>query len=684
MRWDTALLSGRSAAVLLAFVAVSGCSLSMCGTATAAPVAQIVTPVNGAKLRKGQEVPISIVVRGSDRVFWRITLIGPGDSSSYLADDSGPVNETVVAQLVTASLRPGESYRLLLEVTDDGASATATAGFTVPDPQFALIPLEQGNLSKRGYSTYAVDGAGRQVLYSPTTAEPRTLTVIHRDSGKREVLFVEFTSNEGIKFSGDGRRLFYEGIFPQGRFGLGFLSLTSRSASLVAELTLFLYSVDHAGHRVAYVGALPGTDPTTYQYFLFNEETQDVRQLTEDTAAILLRRDCPAMLGTTPLITSDGSVVVLITPATLGIVPEDPTLGCRIFSYNVVGQMLKHVTGLPNTWRSLDLPVLSGDGRWLSFVVLQPRPTGGSRGVPVLLDMQTGDVSSPVLDVGHFTSFDAAVTRDGNGIIISTQADLDPRVGNADHNLELFYYDRRTGEVAQITETLAGIGRTPGGCPSYRPSVSDDGGVLALAFVRSSEEGCRLDGPQRNEADDFAFGFVRAVRKRPGNQEVVLAPVPEQRVVAGQTLSIDFSAHDADGDPISFFAQTKGGLDVPVGSTITDHYDGTARFEWQTRAEDAGTHVLRVAAFDEGGGTMFQDVTISIVPSAGNAACAGACSGEGSPSIDDLLMLVSIALGVSPLEQCAAGDTNGDGVISVEEILAAVANTLDGCPQAGS
>jgi hypothetical protein len=376
------------------------------------------------------------------------------------------------------------------------------------------------------------------------------------------------------------------------------------------------------------------------------------------------------------LISADGGTVVIITSATLGIVPADPAVGCRIFSYDVAARTFKQIAALPRSLVGVDIPVLSGDATWLSFPVSQPFPTGGSRGVAALFNMQNGGLSVPVVDLGNFTSFDSAITRDGGGVVISTEADLDARVGNADHNLELFYYDRASGAVQQITETRNGVGGSPGGCGSYRPSISHDGNVLVFGFARISVEGCNLDGPQRNEGDGFAFGFVRAVRKRPGNAEVVLDAVADQRVVAGDTVTLNLTAHDPDGDPISFFAQAKDGEDVPPGSTITDHHDGTATFTWPTRPADTGDHVLRVAAFDEGGGEMFQDVSISVVPHAASS-CTGDCNGDHQVTVDELVTGVSIAMGTAPVTACPA--YSSAAAVTVADLVMAVNNALDGC-----
>jgi hypothetical protein len=44
--------------------------------------------------------------------------------------------------------------------------------------------------------------------------------------------------------------------------------------------------------------------------------------------------------------------------------------------------------------------------------------------------------------------------------------------------------------------------------------------------------------------------------------------------------------------------------------------------------------------------------------------------------------MVNIALDETPLDACTAGDANGDGKITVDEIVLAVNNALEGCPPA--
>ena len=61
-------------------------------------------------------------------------------------------------------------------------------------------------------------------------------------------------------------------------------------------------------------------------------------------------------------------------------------------------------------------------------------------------------------------------------------------------------------------------------------------------------------------------------------------------------------------------------------------------------------------------------------------ACAGDCGGNHQVTVDEILRLVSIALGNADLSTCQAGDANSSGTITVDEILTAVNSALNGCP----
>lgn len=59
--------------------------------------------------------------------------------------------------------------------------------------------------------------------------------------------------------------------------------------------------------------------------------------------------------------------------------------------------------------------------------------------------------------------------------------------------------------------------------------------------------------------------------------------------------------------------------------------------------------------------------------------CVGDCDGSGEVSIDEIVVMANIAAGLRAVDDCPAGDRNGDGLVTVDEILRAVANALAGC-----
>jgi hypothetical protein len=62
------------------------------------------------------------------------------------------------------------------------------------------------------------------------------------------------------------------------------------------------------------------------------------------------------------------------------------------------------------------------------------------------------------------------------------------------------------------------------------------------------------------------------------------------------------------------------------------------------------------------------------------AGCTGDCDGDGEVTVDNIIVMVNIALEAQPVSACTAGDANGDSQITVDEIVIAVNNALNGCP----
>lgn len=61
--------------------------------------------------------------------------------------------------------------------------------------------------------------------------------------------------------------------------------------------------------------------------------------------------------------------------------------------------------------------------------------------------------------------------------------------------------------------------------------------------------------------------------------------------------------------------------------------------------------------------------------------CLGDCSGDGQVTVDEIVRMVNIALGLAAVATCPAADSNRDGQVTVDEIVAAVTRALSGCPR---
>ncbi len=91
------------------------------------------------------------------------------------------------------------------------------------------------------------------------------------------------------------------------------------------------------------------------------------------------------------------------------------------------------------------------------------------------------------------------------------------------------------------------------------------------------------------------------------------------------------------------------------------------------------------AACQVTGGPVCQDaIACSNVACTGSftvtiESCMGDCVGDGMVTVDELVMMVSVALGEMDVSECAVGDGNQDGAITVDEILTAVNHALSGC-----
>jgi hypothetical protein len=60
-------------------------------------------------------------------------------------------------------------------------------------------------------------------------------------------------------------------------------------------------------------------------------------------------------------------------------------------------------------------------------------------------------------------------------------------------------------------------------------------------------------------------------------------------------------------------------------------------------------------------------------------SCPGDCDGDGEVTVEELILGVSIALGIGELDACPEIDADGDGSVRIDDLLIAVNAALDGC-----
>ncbi|MFI5364032.1 MAG: hypothetical protein ACHQ4J_00260 [Candidatus Binatia bacterium] len=654
----------------LFFAAVTVVAVALRDTAPVGPSVQITAPVAGFKLRQGQAMSVRVSVQAGQRPLqaWTLRLLGPGGADTELATGNQPVTDRAVAQVVADGLSAGETYTLSLEAEDTGGvNTSADVSFLIPDPQYTLIPLEAGNMSLPFWFGLSMDSSGNIVAMGGNQFDD--VQVVDAIDNAYTTIHLNLQGSGAFQLSGDGLRLVFGGTFGT-TFAFGSLALDTQALTQgPLSNTTNWFSTDRTGRRLAFQSTFDldpsvGNSGSTPQYFLYDFTTTEIQQLTNDPNAVNYSRPC----DTTPLISADDAIVAFATTAALGLVGDDASVGCRIFAYNVATRSLRHVTDL-GTDASLSGPGdISNDGRLLSLAVNRTVPPGFQLSLPALLDLTSGELVDPLGGITSFPSFDSVVSGDGSAVVISTLADLDPRVGNADHNMDLFVYDLATQTFTQVSETTGGLVESSGVCDSYDPPTSMDGSVVAFTFNVTSVPPCEFAMPQRNEADGFVFRRVRAVRKRLGNHPPQLQSVNAARVLGGGTLTLQFSATDPDGDPVVFFAQLAGGVDVPLGSTITDHHDGTATLSWPTKPEQVGSYPLRVAAFDAGGGETIQDLSLAV--------CSAIVSDGNLPGV-----LAALFESSDP-GACHDAELNGDRVISAADVVKAARGGLNAPPAA--
>lgn len=109
---------------------------------------------------------------------------------------------------------------------------------------------------------------------------------------------------------------------------------------------------------------------------------------------------------------------------------------------------------------------------------------------------------------------------------------------------------------------------------------------------------------------------------------------------------------------------------VPLNITGFGLTGGVDIIDTGTKQSVASLEVYNPARVAFAPGTLCEDM---------NTACAADCNNDHAVTVDEIIILVNIALGGADVSTCVIGDANHDNEITINEILSAVNAALNGC-----
>jgi CSLREA domain-containing protein len=201
---------------------------------------------------------------------------------------------------------------------------------------------------------------------------------------------------------------------------------------------------------------------------------------------------------------------------------------------------------------------------------------------------------------------------------------------------------------------------------SAQNDITFDSSNVPIAALENGTPDCAID-PQLTDKDPgFSFLTSRCTLVMCTMRAFILQNFsPISPIADGSTLytcSVNISPEAAPGEyPL---AVSRVSLSNPLGTPV------------------AGAGVDgKIVVVPRPTDTPTPTETPSASPSQTATACVGDCNHSDDVTIDEVVTMVNIALGNSLLSACQAGDADGDGVITVNEAIVAVNNSLHGCQQ---
>ncbi len=594
-------------------------------------VAAIHEPAFGVKLDPSAQLAVRVTAAAGSAPLgaWSLVLRRRDgrEPDRPLAGGDTPVREAVVATVAGADLAAGAAWTLLLTVTSpDGPVTTRERQFFVPDRRYAAVPFSGSRIEYEARVEMSADG---QRFVRPNSGGVRVTDAV---TGVSEYVMsrLTLTDLDRARLSRNGRRLGVLAGGVAGSFDLetGFFAL--------APYRPYFMDLDAEGRWLAGYR----TNDRDERYQLFDLATGERRMLSAQDGD---EASCANEEAQFARINADGTRLAFVTGLELGL---GPATGCRLIAYDRLADTFAVVAELGD--RASDAPSLDDAGAQFAAVL---GPSGSAAGPrrATLFYLDSGATRELLPDVAA-DAYDAVLSGDGTAVLVSSCADLDPTVGNADGNHELFRLDLTSGALNQVTDTRGGAADcTSGGGEPYAPLPSTDGHIASIGGRDGSQY-----GPQRSERNGFAFGAVRTVPVVAGNTPPKLEVEGATAIAPGEYFSLLARAGDRDGEIPVLFAQV-GGLGLREGASFTlDRNDPQARFVWRPTVDDAGEHLLRVGAFDARGGETVREVMLAV--------CRFRVDAADRRTIAEALF-AQLPAG------CGDADRNADGVLSAADLL---------------
>ena len=361
-------------------------------------------------------------------------------------------------------------------------------------------------------------------------------------------------------------------------------------------------------------------------------------------------------------LSGDGRYVVFQSNAS-NLVADDTNGTTDVFIYDRTDGVMRRVSigsdGAQTDGASIT-PTISDDGRYVAFAsfatnLVVPEPRGGFAQIYVA-DWQTQSVQLASInddgDPGNGISFLPDLTANGGQVAFKSEAfNLVPNDTNGVPDV----FVRDLSDNTTVRVSVDDFGNQSNGL-SGGPGISADGRFVAFASFAS------------NFVPDDGNGFsdVYVYDRFP--------PDRNQGRIARVTVAID-----------NFGEPNDGVADFPVSISADGRWIGFASAASNLVANDFNNDLdafLACNPFD-----AFQCAPPTATPTpVEEFPCVGDCTGDDQVTIDDLIRMVGIALGLRSvcgddegMGACLAGDADCDCQITVDEIIQAVNNSLNGC-----